>query len=137
MATILAVVPNGTVKDAKIRARVEDIMVSVASPAQAAAAAAGGGAAEGALGPLGPGFGGAEGPVPHRFRVLFGRSAKALREWAAARERAGGEAAGPPTQSDLARAGFDVGREPWLSAAEYTWDEGIADSAAEDNGKTA
>ena len=135
MATILAVVPNGTVKDAKIRARVEDSMVSVASPAQAAAAAAGGGAAEGALGPLGPGFGGAEGPVPHRFRVLFGRSAKALREWAAARERAGGEAAGPPTQSDLARAGFDVGREPWLSAAEYTWDEGIADS--EDNGKTA
>ena len=124
-------VPNGSVKDAKIRARVEDIMVSVASPAQAAAAAAGAAGGDGALGPLGPGFGGAEGPVPHRFRVLFGRSAKALREWAAARERAGGAAAGPPTQSDLASAGFDDGREPWYSAADYTWEDGIGEEGGD------
>jgi hypothetical protein len=128
------VVPNGSVQDAKIRAKVEDIMVSVASPAQAAAAAgavAAGG--DGVLGPLGPGFGGAEGPVPHRFRVLFGRSAKALKEWAAARGQAGGEAGAPPTQSDLARAGFDAGREPWLSAADYSWDEGLGEGPGDEN----
>jgi hypothetical protein len=115
------------VKDANIRARVEDIMVSVASPAQAAAAASGAAGDDGVMGPLGPGFGGAEGPVPHRFRVLFGRSAKALKEWVAAKEKAG-----PPTQSDLSRAGYDAGREPWLAAADYTWDEGLLHDAKEE-----
>lgn len=128
-ATILAVVPCGAVRDARVRARVEDLMVSVASPAQEAAAAAGGGAAGGeggAMGPLGPGFGGAEGPVPHRFRVLFGRAAKALEKWVEAREKGG--AVGPATESDLAKAQFDGNREPWLSAAEYTWDEGLGEA---------
>ena len=82
---------------------------------------------DGVMGPLGPGFGGAEGPVPHRFRVLFGRSAKALKEWVAAKEKAG-----PPTQSDLSRAGYDAGREPWLAAADYTWDEGLLHDAKEE-----
>jgi hypothetical protein len=69
-STILAVVPCGTVQDAKVRQRVEDIMVSVAGPAQAAKSAEELVAA--GHGPLGPGFGGAEGPVSHRFKVHFG-----------------------------------------------------------------
>jgi hypothetical protein len=29
--------------------------------------------------------------------------------------------------SDLKRANWDSGKEPWLSAAEWTWDEGLFD----------
>jgi len=113
-ATILAVVPCGAVQDPKVRGRVEDIMVSVAGPAQVIKkedlVAAG-------YGPLGPGFGGSEGPVSHRFRVLFGRSAKALTAFA----ENGAQRGGVPTSSDIKKANWDDGKPPWLGAAEWTW----------------
>ena len=88
-------------------------MVSVAGPAQAARSteelvALG-------HGPLGPGFGGAEGPVSHRFRVHFGRSAKALAGFV--------KGSGPATMSDILRSNWDGGREPWRAAADWTWGE--------------
>ena len=123
-AAVLAVVPNGTVNDAAIRTRVENISVSVAGPAAAAATGQIDPRTAGdSLGPLGDGFGGAEGPVPTRFRTLFKRSAKLLSDYAA---RNGAEH-GPPTRSDISRAEYDNERDLWLDAADWTWDEGIGD----------
>jgi hypothetical protein len=122
---VLAVVPNGTVNDAAIRTRVENISVSVAGPAAAAATGQIDPRTAGdSLGPLGDGFGGAEGPVPTRFRTLFKRSAKLLSDYAA---RNGAEH-GPPTRSDISRAEYDNERDLWLDAADWTWDEGIGDN---------
>ena len=159
IASVLAVVPCGTVQDAAVRNRVEDIMNTVAGPAQAAATAgaappvaahAGSGpiaatlataAAAGtastvpkvpaavlsagdAFGPLGAGFGGAEGPVTNKFKVLFKRAGKMLSEHAAT----GGAARGPPTRSEMARALWDETSNVWLDAADWTWDEGMGDA---------
>jgi hypothetical protein len=158
VGSVLAVVPCGTVQDAAVRARVEDIMNTVAGPAQAAASSgapaavpphAGSGpvaatlaaapapppkvpaavlSAGDALGPLGAGFGGAEGPVTNKFRVLFKRAGKLLSEHAAT----GGASRGPPTRSDMARALWDENRDVWLDAADWTWDEGMAPDDSEE-----
>ncbi len=138
-ASIVAIVPAGTAADASVRARVEDVLVNVASPAAAAAAAALKAAGAGPLsvtlaaaaaataggdahGPLGDGFGGADGPVSPAFKTLFKRAARMLEAHVAA----GGGARGPPTRSDLARADYDDSRDLWLDAAEWTWDEGMS-----------
>ena len=87
LASIHAIVPCGTTQDPAIRRRVEDMSVSVLGGAGAGAEA-----------------------VPQRFRMLFARAARLLVDWAHAHRS--GRAAGPPTRSDLAAAGWEGGIEP-------------------------
>ena len=128
LSAVLAVVPNGAVNDPAVRARIETIAVSVSGPAAAAAngqidVGPNPNLAGDAHGPLGDGFGGAEGPVTGRFRTLFKRAGKQLLEYTAK----GGNATGPPTRSDISRAEYDEERELWLDAATWTWDEGMGE----------
>ena len=61
---------------------------------------------------------------------MAGRAAKALEKWAAS-----GARSGPATTSDLVKANWDGGREPWRGAAEWTWDEGLEEGAEEGVGQ--
>jgi hypothetical protein len=87
LGNVLAIVPCGTTQDPTIRRRVEDMLVSVAG---------GQGAAE---------------AVPQRFKTLFARAARLLRDWAEAKQSGRGVPPGPPTKSAIAASGWEGGWE--------------------------